>query len=284
MIRDFYTAAHPYGAFAVPRLAGAIKLSHTHPKLFYVPKQPVLGDFNSTHGDRLYMIVEKPDESFDNAHMFGYNEDVESTDDLFEKIREDEQYTVDEELYIRARIFDMLLGDWDRHEDQWRWAEIKIDDDHSTFEAIPRDRDQVFARFDGKLLEFMNSAIGSTKQFGNYGPDIEYIKQFSQSAIRLDRAVLQRTSLEDWEKQVRYIQENITPEVVEKAFNEMPEEVKDKQWLQTQEDLLSRKRNLNDIVQRYFEHFLEFQTLKGTDKDDRFLINSKRSPSNRANT
>ncbi|SCY06777.1 hypothetical protein SAMN05192588_0974 [Nonlabens sp. Hel1_33_55] len=272
LIRDFYTAAHPYGAFAVPRLAGAIKLSHTHPKLFYVPKQPVLGDFNSTHGDRLYMIVEKPDDSFDNAHMFGYNEDVESTDDLFEKIREDEQYTVDEELYIRARIFDMLLGDWDRHEDQWRWAEIKIDDDHSTFEAIPRDRDQVFARFDGDLLEFMNTAIGSTKQFGNYGPDIEYIKQFSQSAIRLDRAVLQRTSIVDWEKQVRYIQENITPEVVEKAFNEMPEEVKDEQWLQTQEDLLSRKRNLNDIVQRYFEHFLEFQTLKETDKDDRFTI------------
>ncbi|KQC33504.1 outer membrane protein/protective antigen [Nonlabens sp. YIK11] len=272
LIRDFYTAAHPYGAFAVPRLAGAIKLSHTHPKLFYVPKQPVLGNFNETHGDRLYMIVEKPDDSFDNAHMFGYNEDVESTDDLFEKIRSDEEYTVDEELYIRARIFDMLLGDWDRHEDQWRWAEIKVDEDHSKFEAIPRDRDQVFARFDGKLLEFMNGAIGSTKQFGNYGPDIEYIKQFSRSAIHLDRAVLQRSSMEDWEKQVQFIQDNITPEVVEKAFNEMPEEVKDEQWLQTQQDLLSRKRNLNSIVQRYYKHFLEFQTLKGTDKDDRFTI------------
>ena len=272
LIRDFYTAAHPYGAFAVPRLAGAIQLSHTHPKLFYVPKQPVLGDFNKTHGDRLYMIVEKPDDSFNDAHMFGYNEDVESTDDLFEKIRDDEKYTVDEELYIRARIFDMLLGDWDRHEDQWRWAEIKVDEDHRKFEAIPRDRDQVFARFDGKLLEFMNKTIGVTKQFGNYGPDIDYVKEFSQSAIRLDRAVIQRTSIEDWEKQVDFIQKNITPDVVRKAFNEMPEEVKDDQWLQIQEDLLSRKRNLNSIVQRYYDHFIEFQTLKGTDKDDRFDI------------
>ncbi|BAO56403.1 metallophosphoesterase [Nonlabens marinus] len=272
LIRDFYTAAHPYGAFAIPRLAGAINLSHTHPKLFYVPKQPVLGHFNKDHGDRLYMIVEKPDDSFNNAHMFGYNEDVESTDDLFEKIRSDEEYIIDEQLYIRARVFDMLLGDWDRHEDQWRWAEIKDSEDKSRFVAIPRDRDQVFARFDGKLLDIMNDVIGSTKQFGNYGPDIPFIKEFSQSAINLDRAVLQRTDLTDWLKEVQHIQDNITLEVVEKAFNEMPDEVKDEQWQETQKDLLSRKRNLNSIVQRYYDHFISFQTLKGTDKDDRFEI------------
>jgi len=272
LIRDFYTAAHPYGAFAVPRLAGAIDLNHTHPRLFYVPKQPVLGDFNAVHGDRLYMIVEKPDDSFKSSHMFGYNEDVESTDDLFDKIRSDEEYVVDEPMYIRARIFDMLLGDWDRHEDQWRWAEIKENEEKSRFVAIPRDRDQVFARFDGNLLDFMNGTIGVTKQFGNYGPDIPFIKEFSQSAIHLDRALLQRTTLEDWLKEVRYIKEKITPEVVVKAFNEMPEEVKDELWQQTQEDLLSRKRHLDKIVQRYYQHFIKFQTLKGTDKDDRFEI------------
>jgi len=218
------------------------------------------------------MIVEKPDDSFDNAHMFGYNEDVESTDDLFDKVRSDEEYVIDEQLYIRARIFDMLLGDWDRHEDQWRWAEIKESENKSRFVAIPRDRDQVFARFDGKLLNFMNKVIGSTKQFGNYGPDIEYIKQFSQSAKFLDRAVLQRTNMEDWLSEVQFIQDKITPEIVAKAFNEMPDEVKDDQWMETQEDLLSRKRNLNNIVQRYYKDFIKFQTLKGTDKDDRFFI------------
>ncbi|AZQ44279.1 metallophosphoesterase [Nonlabens ponticola] len=274
LIRDFYTSAHPYGAFAVPRLAGAIKLNHTHPKLFWIPKQPVLGDFNDIHGDRLYMIVEKPDDSFDSPHMFGYNKDVESTDDLFAKIREDEKYTVDEEMYIRARVFDMLLGDWDRHEDQWRWAEIKDSEDSekSRFVAVPRDRDQVFARFDGKLLEFLNSTIGVTKQFGNYGPDIEHINEFSQSAKYLDHAVLQRTTREDWLTAVNYIQKNIDENVVKMAFNEMPKEVKDDLWQQTQEDLLARKSNLENIVNRYYDNFILFQTLKGTDKDDIFFI------------
>jgi predicted phosphohydrolase len=274
LVRDFYTAAHPYGAFAVPRLAGAIDLNHTHPKLFYVPKQEVLGDFNETHGDRLYMIVEKPDDSFNSNHMFGYNEDVESTGDLFEKLREDEKNTVDERLYIRARIFDMLLGDWDRHEDQWRWAQVgdPEDEDKHTFVAIPRDRDQVFARFDGKLLDFLRKFVSSTRQFGVYGPDIPHIKQFSQSAINLDRAILQRSDLRLWQEEVEYIQNHISPEIVSNAFNEMPDEVKNELWEQTQQDLIARKANLPDIVNRYFEQFLEFQTLKGTDKDDHFII------------
>jgi hypothetical protein len=273
LIRDFYTAAHPYGAFAVPRLAGAIDLNHTHPKLFWVPKQPVLGDFNELHGDRLYMIVEKPDDSFNNAHMFGYNEDVESTDDLFDKLREDEEFIVDEKLYIRARIFDMLLGDWDRHEDQWRWAQIEEDgSDIKRFVAIPRDRDQVFARFDGNLLEFLRKFMGAPRQFGNYGPDIEHIKEFSQSAMELDRALLQRTTRQDWLEQVSFIQQRIDASIVNKAFNEMPDAVKDEQWKQTQQDLLDRKANLTNIVNRYYDEYSQFQTLKGTDKDDVFNI------------
>lgn len=275
LIRDFYTAAHPYGAFAVPRLAGAIDLNHTHPVLYYVPKQETLGNFNETHGDRLYMIVEKPDKSFDNRHMFGNNQDVESTPDLFEKIREDEKNRVDEKLFIRARIFDMLLGDWDRHEDQWRWAEIvdTEDEDKKSYIAVPRDRDQVFARFDGDLLDFMRKYVKGARQFGVYGPDIQHIKEFSQSAIKLDRAVIQRSDFDLWLTEIQYIQEHLTPDIVAKAFNEMPVEVRDDLWQQTQDDLIARKVNLKDIVTRYYDHFLEFQTLKGTDKDDLFEIN-----------
>lgn len=274
LVRDFYTAAHPYGAFAIPKLANAIDVRHTHPKLFYVPKQRTLGNFNNTHGNRLYMIVEKPDDSFNSPHMFGHNEDVESTSDLFEKIRKDEDNVVDESTYIRARIFDMLIGDWDRHEDQWRWAQIPDpnDEDKHTFIAIPRDRDQVFARFDGELFDFLRKIVPPVRQFGVYGPDIDHIKEFSRSAVHLDRAILQKTSLEDWLREARFIQESITPEIVIEAFNEMPSEVKDEMWKRTQNDLLARKENLVSIVERFYEQFIDFQILKGTDKDDHFEI------------
>ena len=273
LIEDFYTASHPYGAFAIPRLAGAANLNHTHPKVFYVPKQETLGDFNETHGNRLYMIVEKPDADFNGTHMFGFNEDVESTADLFEALREDEANKIDETYYIRARVFDMLVGDWDRHEDQWRWAEQKNEDGSTSFLAIPRDRDQVFSKFDGKFIKTLQKFMAGTRELGNYGPDIEYVKGFSKSAINLDRALLQKTTIQDWYTAVNYLQEHITPEVVAKAFAEMPKEVQDEQWIQIQEDLLARKANLKSIVDRYYTYFIKFQTLKGTDKDDHFYIN-----------
>jgi hypothetical protein len=37
----------------------------------------------------------------------------------------------------------MLIGDWDRHDDQWRWAAFD-EGKQTVFKAIPRDRDQAF--------------------------------------------------------------------------------------------------------------------------------------------
>jgi hypothetical protein len=40
-------------------------------------------------------------------------------------------------------LLDLLLGDWDRHEDQWRWL-VSKDGKSKSYQAVPRDRDQVF--------------------------------------------------------------------------------------------------------------------------------------------
>src|SRR5690606_21058813 len=97
---------------------------HTNPEVFYMPKQEGLGDYNSVHGDELYMIEERPEEHWLGHESFGApDHDIQSTSGLFERLRRDEKYSLDEESYVRARVFDMLIGDWDRHDDQWRWAE-----------------------------------------------------------------------------------------------------------------------------------------------------------------
>jgi hypothetical protein len=48
--------------------------------------------------------------------------DSKSSFKLFNKMREDNDHTVDEEAVLRARLLDMLIADWDRHFDQWKWA------------------------------------------------------------------------------------------------------------------------------------------------------------------
>ncbi|RMA58936.1 outer membrane protein assembly factor [Ulvibacter antarcticus] len=272
LILDFYTAAHPYGAFAIPGLAKAANVFYTTPELFYIPQQARLGKYNEEYGDQLYMIVEKPSDEYTNRKSFGYPDDIESTDDLLEKLREDEDYTLDEEAYIRARIFDMLIGDWDRHSDQWRWAEFEEDDGKKVFVPIPRDRDQVFANFDGSFLDVLRSMLGAVNQFGVYGEDIVDVKWFNEAGSKLDRALVKRSDRSVWIEQAKNLQKSIDEEIIDKAFAALPKEVQDASVEEIKKKLILRKNNLVNIVERYCDQFAKFQMLTGTDKDDLFEI------------
>ena len=211
-------------------------------------------------------------EDFDNRKSFGYPDDVESTDDLLKKLREDEDYTLDEGAYIRARLFDMLIGDWDRHSDQWRWAEFETDNDGKKFVPIPRDRDQVFANFDGSFLNLLRSVIGAANQFGIYGKEIIDVRWFNEAGSKLDRALIKRSNREDWLREAKFLQDKITQETIDKAFEDLPNEVQDSTMLEIKENLRLRKDNLINIANAYYDEFLKFQMLTGTDKDDWFVI------------
>ncbi|WP_290628636.1 phosphoesterase [Altibacter sp.] len=272
LILDFYTAAHPYAAFAIPTLAKAAGVYYTTPELFYVPQQKALGKYNEEYGDQLYMIVEKPSDEYTDKKNFGYPDDVESTDDLLNKLREDEDYILDEEAYIRARIFDMLIGDWDRHSDQWRWAVFENEGGKTAFVPIPRDRDQVFANFDGSFLNVLRKLMGGVNQLGVYGPDIHDVKWFNVAGSKLDRALVKRSAREVWLEQAKILQAAINEQIVDQAFNALPKEVQDSTVVEIKSHLLARKDNLVSIVDRYYSAFIRFQMITGTDKDDYFEI------------
>src|SRR5690606_20171559 len=121
-------------------------------ELFYVPKQKHLGDFNTDFGDELYLIEERQESNlqhYDNA------DDMESSMDIIAKVRKDEKYKIDEVAYIRARLFDMLIGDWDRHRDQRRSAQGDQANGANLYKAIPSERGQAFSNFDGAWLHEM---------------------------------------------------------------------------------------------------------------------------------
>lgn len=271
LILDFYTAAHPYGAFTIPKLAAAGGILHTNPKLFYVPKQKALGKFNEDYGNELYMIVERPDESFEGP-LFQYPDNVESTDDLLEKLNRDEKYTLDQEAYIRARIFDMLIGDWDRHHDQWRFTQQDNDDGTVHFLPIPRDRDQVYSNFDGSLLDVVRTLFNTSRQFQVYGPELKHTKWFNAAGIKLDRALIQNYGQETWINEAKYLQQHITDEVIDAAFRDLPIEVQDEIAEDIKKKLKGRRDNIVKIAQEYYDYFAKLQIITGTNKDDYFEI------------
>ncbi|CAM3387481.1 phosphoesterase [Aequorivita lipolytica] len=271
LILDFYTAAHPYGAFTIPKMAAAADILHTKPKLYYVPKQKALGNFNDKYGDELYMIVERPDETF-TGPIFNYPDDMESTDDLLAKLREDEKYKLNEKAYIRARVFDMLVGDWDRHNDQWRFTQHDNEDGSVTFDPIPRDRDQVYSKFDGGLSGLARAIFSTARQFQVYDEELKHTKWFNAAGIKLDHALIQNYGKDAWLEEATIIQNSITDQVIDNAFSDLPKEVQNETASEMKQNLKGRRDNIVKIAEDYYNYFARLQTITGTDKDDYFEI------------
>lgn len=268
LILDFYTAAHPYAFSVVPDLSNAAEIYHTNPKLFFIPKHESLGEYNEEYGDELYMIEERPEDNYTDERNFGYADDIESTHDIIEKVREDEKYKIDENAFVRARLFDMLIGDWDRHQDQWRWAQFNMENGDKYYRPIPRDRDQVFSNFDGALLDVMKIISGSTKQLQVYDEELKDIEWMNSAGIKLDRVLIQKADKEKWIEQAKFLQEHITDEIIDLAFSKVPEEVQDETLEDIKKKLKGRRGNLQDIATRYYNYLNELVILTGTDKDD----------------
>ena len=276
LLNDFYTGSHPYAPFTIGKLSDAVGIYHTNPVRYYVPKQNALGDFNEDFGDELYMIEEHTSAGHDIA-SFGYARDIESTDDLIKNLRDDEKYIVDKEAYIRARLFDMLIGDWDRHVDQWRWAEFKDEESGKViYKPIPRDRDQAFSIMgDGPLMNVATRIVPGLRLMEGFNEEIRSVKGFNSSpkTYVLDMVILPGTHLTQWEEQAQFIQKNISEEVIDKAFMAFPQEVRDETVERIKKVLLARKANLLSTARAYYGVINRYGLVIGTDKDDHFTIN-----------
>ncbi|WP_439128423.1 metallophosphoesterase [Polaribacter sp.] len=272
LLLDIFTGSHPYAPFTIDKLAEAVGVYHTVPILFYVPKQKGLKEFNANFGDELYMIEARAADNHGDKKYFGYANEIISTDDLRENLAKDEKYVLDEASYIRARLFDMLIGDWDRHQDQWRWAEFK-EKDKIIYKPVPRDRDQAFSIFsDGFLLNIITSVIPDIKNMRSYKEDIKNPANFNLAGYLLDIRFIKESDKKVWDAQVAIIQKNLTDKVIETAFKKFPKEVNDATILDIKRKLKGRRKNLQKISDKYFKYLNNFQVITGTNKDDYFEI------------
>lgn len=272
LILDVFTGSHPYAPLVIGDLADAIGVYHTNPVLYYVPKQKQLGQYNDEFGDELYMIEEHTSEGHSDKASFGFQDKLLSTDDMMKKIHKDEDITVDEAAYIKARLFDMLIGDWDRHQDQWRWIEFK-EDGKKVYRPMPRDRDQAFSIMsDGFVFGTAVKLIPTARLLRKYSDNLKDVKGVNIEPYPIDMEIISQSGKEVWDAQVKYIQENVTDAVIEKAFLNMPEEVRDNTVEEIKQKLKARRANLQKISNRYFELVNKYAVIKGTNKDDWFDI------------
>lgn len=250
IVIDGISAQHPYGAVAAASLSEIAGVLHTHPKPMFIPKQEVLGNYNEKYGDRLFLLEY---ETQGDVNFTPYENVVKiiETDDLQElKIEMGDRLFIDKAALVRARLFDLLIGDWDRHSKQWGWVLQETNEGYNAI-PLPGDRDNAFFKIDGVI-----PAIISNKNVEPlvrpFEKEIDYLPGL---VYPFDIYFLRGTPGEVYEKEARGLQEVFTEANIRNALQKAwPEALFEINGEEIVSKILQRK---NDLV----EYALEFREI-----------------------
>jgi hypothetical protein len=251
-------------------MAEAAKIYHTNPIMRYVPEQKALDSFNKGFGNRLYLLEQRPDEDWATAGNFGNPKKVVGTDKVLEKLLKDNENQVDQELYVRSRIFDILISDWGRHDDQWRWGAFEKDD-ITTYKPIPRDRDQAYTKFDG-LLTQMTLSAANLDRLQTFEDEIKDVKTFNYPARHMDRRFSNELNKEQWLALAKDIQSAMTDELIESSIKKMPPEVFPISGPEMIRKLKARRDKLVTYTGDYYDFLTRHVNVVGSKESEYFEV------------
>lgn len=273
-VYDGIAGSHPYASIVVGALSEPIGVYHLNPELVFLPKDPILGDLQDEFGDSFCIFEERPNKDMSHLTSVGNSEKVISYGDMVERIHEKKKHRVDEDFTLRNRLFDMVIGDWDRHDDQWRWAAFK-EDGLTYYRPIPRDRDQAFFKFDG-LLPNITNRKWMMRKFQKYGAEIRDIRGQNFNARYFDRSWLNSLDKEAWMEQAKFIQENLKDTAIDDAIALFPDTAEAWNGDFLRRTIKARRNDLQNIAERYYKVLAK--SVKVVGKNDADLFEVERLP------
>jgi hypothetical protein len=270
IIKDGVSSSHPYGAMGLAVMQEAAGIYHTLPNVVYVPGQAALDTFNNKYGNDLYLFEERPEGNWSEADNLGNFTNFWDTEDVIKKLQEDNRYKADQHAFIKARLFDMLIADWDRHEGNWNWGK-KDSSFRTPFIPVPKDRDQAFYTHNGFLLDLILPAAGLSFM-QNFDYKVKHINAFNEEERNLDRYFTNEMTLDDWIAAAKSLQQSLTDDVIEQSIKKLPPEIFAVSGKELIDKLKSRREQLVDFATEYYRFIAKEVQVVGTNKKEYFEV------------
>ena len=257
IVQDMVSGAHPYAPLTVAHMAKALKLNAPDPQLFYIPDDPAFGKHRALFAHTVCML-ERTEPTPDNS-------DTKSTETLYEKLKEENDHLVDDTTLLKARLLDMLIADWDRHQDQWKWG-IRKDDGESYYYPIPRDRDQAFFYSNGLLVKLVRPF--TMKHLVGFTESNKKLLKLNRKSYSFDKQLLNQLEEEDWKRIITDFQRTLNDPLLEAAVLKLPTEVYRKDGYRILQILKARRDGLMEYGMKYYDFLSKEVTVSGSDKEE----------------
>ncbi|UVS67300.1 hypothetical protein NXX37_09965 [Parabacteroides distasonis] len=262
---DAYTIINPYTFLVADYLAKSAGLSFSPSRIYYIPshiRKDTVAD-GSDIQDRLVNLINVPD--------INLRSNLYTTEDFLDSLQVSKNYMADQNLYIRERIFDMWIGDWNKMNENWEWQSHTVNDS-VIYTPIVIDRNHAFTKVDGVLFKQMLKML-SLDFICNYDSLIlKDTKKINKLAFALDMAVAGRSDESVWIRQAQEIRKQMTDSLIDSAFTYLPEGVKHDEIELIKQKLKRRRLELEAVASQYYRLLQRTPVVAGTNQSDYFLI------------
>jgi len=265
VVRDQGSASHPLSAIAADPLQAAVGVLHPHPVVAVMPDDPVLGEFRQEFAGMLGELEERPGVPKNGTGFAGASK-VIGSDTLLDRINTDPQTRVDARALLTALEVDLLIGDNDRHPDQWKWA--RFGGHEAIWVPIAEDRDHAFVSYEGLVMKIARRAIPTLVTFGSMYPDPNAL---FANAVEFDRRMLGGLEKPVWDSVATSLQQRITDQVIDNAIATLPPQYANDSRMMAAK-LRARRDGLRDAADRYYGELWTVADIHGTDADDQATV------------
>jgi len=263
--QDMVSASHPYASITVGELARALELHAPMPEVYFIPDDPAFGEYRQLFAHAVCML-ERSNPSINNDPSF-------STEEFMVELGKKPAAKVDSRMLLKARLLDMLIADWDRHLDQWKWGMVKRNG-KEVFYPIPRDRDQAFFYSDGFLVKFVR--LFAMKHLAGFTHTNRQLNNLNRKAWQFDRLLMNDLTEADWITIITNFQSTLNDAQLQKAVAKLPKEVYDKDGAVILSKLISRRNDMMEYGLKYYRFLVQNAEVIGTNKEDRVRVSSNR--------
>ena len=262
-IQDQLAAAHPAGPLIVPTLAEAAGVLHNVPRLVIMPDDPALGEFREAFAGLLGTFEEYPTSASDTYTGFHGATAIISTKKLWPRLVAGPENRIDALAFLRARLFDVFIGDWDRHAKQWRWAKLP---GKTAWQPLPEDRDWAFSDYEGFLISLARPFQPTLITFREQYPSMTGL---TWNGSRLIRWVLPELEKSDWDTVATELRDRLTDEVIDDAVRQMPPAYQKLIGAEFAAILKKRRDRLPGVAERFYRFLAVEVDIQGTEQSER---------------
>lgn len=258
-IDDAVSAQHPYSALMVPPIANAVKVPASEPIIGIVKPDTALGPFNSLFANTLNLLeAREPLGGSDNTLK------------MLEKVYDDNDNTFGAKTFIRSRMLDLLIGDWDRHEDQYRWYNSGSKK-NKDYQVVPRDRDQVIRVMQG-LIPRTVSRAWAVPTIQGFGPEINNVNYSLFKSDFLNSHPKMQFNYKDWMDLSHEFVKLVSDSVLEESLSRLPRSSYQIRHDQLLKDLRQRRDAIPDAMDKHYRFINSIVDIRVSNKNEKISI------------